>query len=74
MSSHPLFELLERLEAAKIHYVLKRIRDETIMVEVHVPGEIWEIEFFASGEIEIEIFRSDGTIHDADAIQSLFER
>ena len=28
------------------------------MVLVAVPGERWEVEFFADGEIEVEIFRS----------------
>jgi len=63
-----------RLDQAKIHYNLARARDETVMVEVHVPGERWEIEFFADGDVEVEIFRSDGVIHRADAIDVLFER
>jgi hypothetical protein len=44
------------------------------MVGVTVPGERWEIEFMADGEVEIEIFKSDGEIHDDSIIEDLFER
>ena len=40
-----LFRFLELLEARKIHFTLSRIRD-SILVEVVVPGERWEVEFF----------------------------
>lgn len=30
------------------------------MVEVAVPGERWEVEFFADGEVAVEVFRSAG--------------
>lgn len=30
------------------------------MVEVAVPGERWEAEFFADGEVAVEVFRSAG--------------
>jgi len=32
------------------------------MVQVALPGERWEVEFFEDREPEVEIFRSDGTI------------
>jgi hypothetical protein len=48
---------LDQLEQHKIAYSLKHVR-ETLMVVVRVPGERWEIEFFESGEIEIERFVS----------------
>jgi hypothetical protein len=70
----PLIDFLCRLEAAKIHFSLSRIRDETVMVEIAVPGEHWEVEFFADGTIEIERYRSNGKIEDASALKELFER
>jgi hypothetical protein len=42
------------------------------MVEVAVPGERWEAEFFEDGRIEAERFSSDGTIFDAAALEVLF--
>ena len=61
-----LLDFLVRLDNAKIYYSLARIREETIAVEVAVPGERWEVEFFADGQVEIEVFSSVG----AGGIQS----
>ncbi|ABU59430.1 hypothetical protein [Roseiflexus castenholzii] len=52
-----LLEFLDRLEDAKIDYRLAHIRD-SIMVEMVVPGERWEVEFFENGQIAIERFVS----------------
>lgn len=50
---------LETIERAKIHYRLAHVRD-SLMVEMDIPGERWEVEFFDNGEIEIERFVSTG--------------
>lgn len=52
-----LLEFLDRLEDAKIDYRLAHIRD-SIVVEMVVPGERWEVEFFENGQIAIERFVS----------------
>jgi hypothetical protein len=57
-SLQKLLCFLDELEQRKIYFELARHRSETIMVCVDVPGERWEVEFFANGEVEIEIFRS----------------
>ncbi len=66
-----LIDFLEKLEDKKIYYKLNKVRD-AVMVEVAVPGERWEIEFFADGNIEVEKFVSNGEILDADEIEKLF--
>lgn len=66
-----LIDFLEKLEDKKIYYKLNKVRD-AVMVEVAVPGERWEIEFFANGNIEVEKFVSNGEILDADEIEKLF--
>jgi len=54
-----VIDFLNRLELAKISFRLERIREDTIMVFfVVVPGERWEVEFFANGKVEIERFFS----------------
>lgn len=60
-----LLVFLDKLEALKLTYKLQHIRD-SIMVEVAVPGERWEIEFFDDGHVELERFVSSGvqTIED----------
>jgi len=66
-----LFDLLNRLEEKKIFFKLSRIR-ESILVEVTVPGQRWEIEFFEDNHFEIEKFLSDGTIYNGKKIEELF--
>jgi len=54
-----LLTFLDRLEELKLHYRLSHVRD-SILVEIAIPGERWEVEFFDNGEIEIERFVSTG--------------
>jgi len=44
------------------------------MVEVAVPGERWEIELHADGEIGVEVFKSVGGIQGSEALEDLFRR
>ncbi len=67
-----LTDFLNRLREAKIHFTLASFRDDTVMVQVTVPGERWEIEFFTDGHVEAEKFRSSGEIFDATALETLF--
>ncbi len=69
-----LLSFLNDLRTSHIHYKLGQIRDDAILVDVAVPGERWEIEFMEDGSIEVEIFRSDGQIHDAAMLQQLLGR
>jgi hypothetical protein len=57
-SLQKLLDFLDKLEQHKICFRLERNCSEAIMVRVDVPGERWEIEFFANGEVEVEAFRS----------------
>lgn len=67
-----LVAFLSKLEQAQISYTLAHHRDETVMVNVAIPGERWEIEFFEDGTVEIERFRSNGEIHDEAALSEVF--
>lgn len=66
-----LIKFLNELESRKIYYRLNKIRD-SMMVEIAVPGQRWEVEFFADGNIEIEKFFSDGTLYDESELENLF--
>ena len=68
-----LIDFLNKLEENKIYYKLNKVRD-AIMVEVAVPGQRWEIEFFKDGQIEIEKFLSNGEIYSESEIESLFSK
>jgi len=69
-----LLDLLQRLNKARISHSMQSVREDAIMVSVVVPGERWEIEVFANGEIEVEVFRGGGEIQDGSAIEELLRR
>ena len=75
-SFQKLLDFLARLEEAKIHFALASIRSETIAVLIAVPGERWEVEFFADGVIEVEVFssvqRSNVLLEGEEALERLF--
>ena len=78
-SLNELIELLGRLEEKKIYYKLNRTRNDTIMIEVAVPGQRWEIEYNTYGKspefdckIEIEKFVSNGILYDESELETLF--
>lgn len=68
-----LDDFLDRLKEVRLHFTLARISSEAILVEVYVPGEHWEVEFFLDGHIEVERFRSNGHIDDESSLTELFE-
>lgn len=64
-------EFLNELDNRKIYYKLSKVRPESIMVEVAVPGQRWEIEFMNDGTTEIEKFISDGSYYDEKELITL---
>jgi hypothetical protein len=68
-----LLDFLAKLDKARIHWRLFRAREEAIMVEIAVPGQCWEVEFFVDGHLEVEVFRSDGNIEGEEAKERLFQ-
>jgi hypothetical protein len=70
-----LLDFLNRLDAEKLPYRLSHFREETVAVELAVPGERWEVEFYASGAVEVERFRSDGHVSaDESLLAELFAK
>lgn len=66
-----LFRFLDDLEERNIFYKLSRVRPEALLVELAVPGERWEIEFFADGNLDVEVFRnSEGKIGGEEMLAS----
>lgn len=66
-----LLEFLDLLEQKAIYHRLNKVRD-AIMVEIAIPGQRWEIEFFDDGKIEVEKFISEGVLYDESALDTLF--
>lgn len=66
-----LLDFLEKLEENDIYYRLNKTRD-SIMVEIVVPGQRWEVEYMRDGEIQVEKFLTEGKINDESALEELF--
>jgi hypothetical protein len=69
-----IINFLNKLEKAHIFYSLSKSREDAVMVEITVPGEKWEVEYFDNGNIEIEVYKSDGEIHNEDKLDDLFKK
>jgi hypothetical protein len=67
-----LLDFLAELDDQGIFFQLSRVRAEAIMVEIAVPGEPWEVEFFADGHVEVEVFASSSGIQGEEALTRLF--
>lgn len=67
-----LHALLDRLRLAGIRHQLRHDREGAVTVDIVVPGERWELDVLEDGTVEIEIFKSDGTIHGASKLSELF--
>lgn len=69
-----LLDFLNRLDRERIAYTMEHNWEDAVMVLVTVPGERWEVEFFADGTTEIEVFTSQGVADGAGQIEELFSR
>jgi hypothetical protein len=63
-----LVDFLTTLERVKMTYRLSHFRADAITVELAIPGERWEVEFFADGTVEVERFRSLGDTSTDEAV------
>jgi hypothetical protein len=60
-----LLAFLVNLEQHKISYRLEHNREDSIMALIAIPGERCEVEFFADGKIEVEIFGKSSGVRTA---------
>ena len=69
-----LLDFLNRLEEYGVYYRLNHVRD-SIMVELTIPGERWEVEFMRDNSIEIEKFiAGDFKMGEEADFEELWER
>ena len=74
MASANLHEFLRELTETRTYFRLTSVREGAVMVEVALPDERWEIEFFEDRDPVIEIYRSDGTVFGEEKLIELRER
>ncbi|MBC8749678.1 MULTISPECIES: hypothetical protein [Paraburkholderia] len=53
---HPLYDLLDKLDDAKIHYALSRQRPGSVLLSITVVGQRVEIDVFGDGHMEVSRF------------------
>ncbi len=73
-SLEKLLKFLDCLEKHGLYFHLDKARSEAIMARVDVPGQRWEVEFFADGHVEVEVFQSRGDIEGEEALDRLFDK
>jgi hypothetical protein len=66
-----LFAIIESLKQARISHSLYLNRDDAVTVLAVVPGYYWEIDVFKNGDVEVEVFSSDGEILDEIRLAAL---
>jgi hypothetical protein len=71
MRAPTLHEFIRDLGASGTKFALTSVREGAIMVQIALPGERWEVEFFDDREPEVEVFRSDGTISGPEVLAKL---
>lgn len=73
--SHPLYDLLKRLDEAGYRYVLSRHRENTVMVTISFVGERVETEVFDDGHMEVSRFLgTEDILGDQTLIYDLIEK
>lgn len=65
-------DFVNRLGEHGIHYRLSHTSPFTIMVEIAIPGERWEVEFFANGDVWVETFITTVDIYGEEKLGELF--
>ena len=68
-----LLVFVGELDQRRIFRRMACVRD-AVMVDIHVPGARWEVEFFADGHVELEIFRSRDDVLSGEEAEAALER
>ena len=53
---YTLFDIMRKLEKHRIHFIIQRMREDSIMITVTLVGERIEIDVFEDGHIEFSRF------------------
>lgn len=63
-----LLGFLNRLDQRHVHYGVSHTRPDSVMVDIALPGQRWEVEFMRDGTIEIERYQSMADVEDNAAL------
>lgn len=70
-----LCSFLGKLNEAHISYHLQMVSEmhDSILVEIAVPGERWEVNFYVDGHIYVEKFIGTGEVFGESELQKIFD-
>ena len=70
-----LLAILEELDNKGIYYRLNKVNTEndTILIEMAIPGERWEIEIDIQNTVYIEKYVSDRLVYDESELRKLLD-
>ena len=60
--SHPLYDLLQRLEQAHVHFTVSRYRPDSVLVTLTLVGARVEVDVFEDGHMEVSRFTGNEDI------------
>lgn len=66
-----LLDFLNKLDEYGLGYAMEHNREDTVTVFIAVPGERWEVDFRADGEVEIEVFYSGAEDEEREGEEAL---
>ena len=70
--THPLYELLAELDAARIFYALSRHRSDSVLVSITFVGERVEVDVFDDGRMEVSRFQgNEDVVGEADLVRKI---
>ena len=73
-SMSKLLDILGHLDSKYIHYQISNVRrPRSLRVTASAPGFLWEIEVLEDGAVEVEVFRSNGTIFGEESLVHLLD-
>ncbi|MGR9156252.1 hypothetical protein [Rhizobium leguminosarum] len=68
-----VFEVIKRLDDAKVHYFIGRYRPDTIDITATVVGERVEISVFDDDHVEVSRFFGNEDVLDEDILDEIFK-
>ena len=70
--THPLYELLAELDAARIFHALSRHRSDSVLVSITFVGERVEVDVFDDGRMEVSRFQgNEDVVGEADLVRKI---
>jgi hypothetical protein len=72
-SFYKIMSILRRLEEAKNVHSVDHYREDAISIKAVVPGQRWEIDVLGDGRVDIEVFKSDGTLYDESMLENMIK-